>query len=100
MEVFTAFYDKLIHLNFKALCPHLVTATIISYEDVHIVQHAVESFKAASHVLEKIFASLRGGIDAIFDKFLCILEDSKDLLCTSLAKEMRSDLLKSTTGTG
>ena len=100
MEVFTVFYDKLIHLNFKALCPHLVTATIISYEDVHIVQHTVEPFKAASHVLEKIFASLRGGTDATFDKFLCILEDSNDLFCTSLAKQMRSDLLKNTTGTG
>ena len=98
LNVFIAYYYKLIHLNFKTLCPHLVTAKIISIEDSHIVQHTIESSKAASHVLEKNYSSLRGGTDATFDAFLCILEDSNDLFSTELCKHMRSDLFRSTNG--
>ena len=97
--MFTAYYYKLTHLNFKALCPQLVTAKILSIEDSHIVQHTVEPSKAASHVLEKIHATLQGGTEATFDDFLSILKNHHDSFCTSLVKEMRIDLLKSTTGT-
>ena len=101
LEVFTAYYDKLIHLNFKTLCPHMVTARIISSEDNQIVQHTVESSKVASHVLEKISASLKGGTSAKFDSFISILENRMhdDSFCTTLVEQIRKDLLKSTTGT-
>ena len=99
MEVFIACYSKLTCLNFKALCPHLITARIISIEDSQTVQRTVESSIAASHVLGKIYASLKGGTDATFDGFISILEKQNNSFCTSLVKEMRSDLLKSTNGT-
>ena len=98
MEVFTAYYYKLTHVNFKGLCPQLVTAKIISIEDSHIIQHTVEPSKAASHILEKIHATLHGGTDATFDAFLYILEESNDLFSTDLSKHMKRDLLKRTTG--
>ena len=96
--MFTNYYYKLTHLNFKTLGPHLVTARIISHEDNYIVQQTIEPSKAASHVLEIISASLRGGTDAMFDEFLSVLEHHNDLFCTPLAEEMRRDLLKSATG--
>ena len=99
MEIFIAYYYKLTHLNFKALCPYLVTAKIITIEDSRIVQHIVESSIAACHVLEKIYASLQGGTDASFDAFLRILEDSNDLFSTELCEQMRSDLFRSANGT-
>ena len=79
----------------------MVTARIISAEDNRIVQHTVESSKVASHVLEKISASLEGGTGAKFDSFLSILENQMhdDSLCTSLVEQIRKDLLKSPTGT-
>ena len=95
LNIFIAYYDKLIHLNFKALCPHLVTAKIISIEDSNTVQHTIESSEA---VLKKIYSSLQGGTDATFDAFLCILEDSNDLFSTELCKHMRTDLFRSTNG--
>ena len=98
LEVFIACYSKLTCLNFKALCPHLITARIISIEDSQTVQRTVESSIAASHVLGKIYASLKGGTDVTFDGFLSILENQNDSFCTSLVKEMKSDLLKSTNG--
>ena len=98
MEVFTAYYVKLTHVNFKALGPHLVTARIISCEDNYIIQQTIEPSKVASHVLEIIFASLQGGADAKFDGFLSVLENHDDSFCTPLAEKMRRDLLKSTTG--
>ena len=98
MEVFTAYYYKLTHVNFKALCPQLVTAKIISVEDSHIVQHTVEPSKAASHILEKIYTTLQSGTDATFDAFLYILEDSNDLFSTDLSEHMKRDLLRRTTG--
>ena len=98
MEVFTAYYHKLIHLNFKALCPNMVAARIISHEDNFVVQQAVEPTRSASCVLEKISASLQGGIDAKFDKFLFVLANHNDLFCTTLAEQIKRDLLKSTIG--
>ena len=98
LEVFTAYYYKLSCLNFKELCPHLVTAIIISIEDSHIIQNTKEPSKAASHVLEKIYASLQGGTDAKFNGFLSILENHNDSFCTSLAKQIRNELSKSTIG--
>ena len=99
MEVFTTYYSKLVHPDFKTLYPYLVTARIISHDDVSIVQDTVGPSKVASHILGKISASLQGGTDARFDGFLSILENHHDPFCTSLAKQMRGDLLKSTTGT-
>ena len=92
LEVFTAYYYKLTRINFKALCPLLVTAKIISIEDSHTVQDTVESSKAASLVLEKIHASLQGDTSATFDAFLCVLESSNDLFSTELSEHMRRDL--------
>ena len=99
MEVFTTYYSKLVHLDFKTLYPYLVTARIISHNDVSIVQDTVGPSKVASHILGKISASLQGGTDTKFDGFLSILVNHHDSFCTSLAKQMRSDLLKNTTGT-
>ena len=96
--MFTTYYERLTHLNFKTLGPHLVTARIISHDDNYIVQQTIEPFKVASHVLEIISASLQGGTDAMFDEFLSVLENRNDLFCTPLAEEMRRDLLKSATG--
>ena len=98
MEVFTVYYSKLTNVNFKALCSDLVAARIISHEDSHVVLHTVEPSKAASYILEKISASLHGGTDAKFDKFLSILEKRNDLFCTELAEKMKKDLLKNTAG--
>ena len=99
MKVLTDNYYKLTHLDFKALCPHLVTARIISHEDSRVVLDTTESSKRASHVLEKIFESLRGNVDAKFDDFLSILENfCNDSFCIGLAKQLRSDLLKRASG--
>ena len=98
LEVFTAYYERLTHLNFKLLGPYLVTARIINHDDNYIVQQTIEPLKVASHVLEIISASLRGGTDAMFDNFLSVLEHRNDLFCTPLAKEMRRDLLKNVAG--
>jgi len=97
--VFDNYYERLIHLDVKALCPQLVAAKIISHEDSHIVHHAVEPSKAASHVLRKIYISFRMGVYDTFDEFLSILEKHDDLTCNILADQMRKDLLKSKTGT-
>ena len=98
MEVFTNNYYKLAHLNFKALGPHLVTARVINHEDDYIIQQTIEPSKVAAHVLEIISASLQGGTDAMFDKFLSVLENHNDLFCTPLAEEMRRELSMSATG--
>ena len=98
MEVFTAYYSKLTNVNFNALCPDLVAARIISHEDSHVVLHTVEPSKAASYILEKISASLHGGTDAKFDKFVSVLEERNDLFCTELAEKLKRDLLKNTAG--
>lgn len=70
LEVFRSYYCRLIYLDFKLLCPHLVTARIISYS--HVVLHTLEPSRAASHILEKISTSLQIGINSMFDEFyLC-----------------------------
>ena len=99
LEVFTAYYYRLTHLNFMALHPHLVTAKIINHEDSQIIQHTVESSKVAFHILEKIHTSLQVGIGDVFDEFLLILEKCDDIICVKLAEHMRKDLLNSRNGT-
>jgi len=96
--VFDNYYERLIYLDVKALCPQLVAAKIISHEDNQIVQHTVEPSKAASHVLRKIYISFRMGICDTFDEFLSILEKHDNLTCNILADQMRKDLLKNKTG--
>ena len=97
--MFTAYYEKLTRLDFKALGPHLVTARIISSEDNQMIQHTVELSKAACDVLGKISTSLLIGIDDLFDEFLSILESCDDLLVNvRLAEQMRRDLINITTG--
>ena len=96
--MFTAYYSRLSILDFRALCPYLITAEVISREDCQIVRRADESSKVALCVLEKISTSLKVRTDVKFDKFLSVLEDYNDNACASLAKEIRRDLLKSTTG--
>ena len=96
--MFTDYYSKLIRLNFKALCPHLVTAEIISIEDNQIVQNTVEPSRAASYVLEKVDSSLKIGVDDVFDRFLSTLENCDNLAYRKLAKQMKEDLLKITIG--
>ena len=98
LEVFTTYYSKLIHLNFKSLCPALITARIISIEDNEIVQQAIEPSISASRILDTISASLQGGTDAKFDKFLSVLENHSDIFCTALAEQIKRGLLSSTTG--
>ena len=98
LQVFIACYFKLTCLNFKALCPELISARIISVDDSHVIQHTVEPSIAASHVLKKIYASLKGGTDTKFNGLLSILENHNDSFCTTLVKQMRSELLKGTTG--
>ena len=98
LQVFIACYSKLTCLNFKALCPELITARIISIDDSHVVQHTVKPSIVASHVLGKIYASLKGGTDTKFNGLLSILENHNDSFCTTLAKQIRSELLKSTAG--
>ena len=75
MEVFTAYYEKLTHLDFKALAPHLVTARIINHKDNQFIEDTVEPSKAACRVLGKISTSLLVGIADMFDEFLSILEN-------------------------
>ena len=96
--MFTSYYYKLYHLDFKALGPHLVTATIISCEDHIVLLETTEPSKAASLVLNKILASLKGDTDATFDNFLSILKNHPDSFCKSLAEQIIRDLSKSTTG--
>ena len=98
MKVFTDYYYKLTRLDFKALCPLLITAGIISLEDGHVVQHTVEPSKQALHVLEKISNSLKGGMDAKFDNFLSVLENYGDHFGLALARQIREGLLKRETG--
>ena len=98
LEVFTAYYEKLTHLDFKALAPHLVAARIISHEDNQFIQNTVESSKAACHVLGKISTSLYIGVGDMFDEFLLILENCDVLINQRLAEQMRRDLFNSTTG--
>ena len=98
LEVFTAYYSRLSLLNFRTLYPHLITAEVISREDCQIVKRTDESAKVALCILNKISTSLRVRTDDKFDKFLSILEVHNDFACTSLAKEIRTDLLKSPTG--
>ena len=99
LEVFTAYYYRLTHINFVALHPHLVTAKIINHEDSQIIQHTVESSKVAFHILEKILNSLRAGIGDVFDEFLLILEKCDEIVCIRLAEHIRKDLLNSRNGT-
>ena len=98
--MFTAYYTRLSILDFRALCPRLITAEVISREDYQMVKRADESSKVALCILEKISTSLKVRTDDKFDKFLSVLEDHNDIACASLAKEIRRDLLKSTTGMG
>ena len=98
LKVFTDYYYKLTHLNFKELYPLMVTAKILSYEDSQIVQHTTKPSEVAFHVLGKIYTSLRIGIHAMFDEFLSVLENYDDLICIRLAEEMRRDLSNITTG--
>ena len=99
LEVFTVYYEKLTHLDFKALGPHLVAARIISHEDHQFIQETVESSRAACRVLGKISTSLYIGVDETFDKFLSILESCDDSIVNlRLAEQMRKDLLNTTTG--
>ena len=91
--VFTDYYNKLIRLNFKALCPHLVTAEIISIEDNQIVQNTVEPSKATSYILEKVDTSLKIGVGDVlivhvFDRFLFTLENCDNLAYRKLAKQL------------
>ena len=90
--MFTAYYSRLIHLDFKRLCYQLLTAKIIDYQDIDIIQGMVERSKAASHVLGKISTSLQVGMDELFLRFLSVLENHDDLICAQLAKEIRRDL--------
>ena len=99
LEVFTAYYYRLTHLNFVTLYPHLVTAKIINHADSQIIQNTAESSKVAFHVLEKILTSLQVGIGDVFDEFLLILEKCDDIVCVKLAEQMRKDLLNSRNGT-
>ena len=92
MRVFTAYYSRLIHLDFKRLCYQLLTAKIINYQDIDIIQGMVERSNAASHVLGKISTSLQVGMDELFHRFLSVLENDDDLICIQLAKEIRRDL--------
>ena len=77
---------------------HLVTARIISHEDNSDIVQATEHSKAASYVLNKISDSLEGGTDAKLDKFLSILINDDDMFHKYIANQIRSDLLRNTTG--
>ena len=79
-------------MDFRELCPYLLTGKIIDYKDSHIVQHMKEPSNAASHVLEKISSSLEIRIDIVFDRFLSILENHGDSRCKELVKEMKRKL--------
>ena len=88
----------MIHLDFKVLCPHLVTARMLSIEDYKVVLNAVDPSKAASYVLEKVDTSLNIGVGDAFDRFLSTLENCDYLDYRELAKQMKEDLLISTIG--
>ena len=79
-------------MDFKGLCPQLLTAEIIRHQDIPIIQATVDPFKAASHVLEKISTSLEVGMDELFLRFLSVLEKRDDITYAQLAKEIRRDL--------
>ena len=97
--MFTTYYERLTHLDFKALGPHLVAARIISHEDHQFIQQTVESSRAACCALEKIFISLRAGVGDTFDNFLSILANCDDSIVNiRLAEQMRRDLFNTTTG--
>ena len=95
-SVFTSYYEKLTHLNFKALYPALISASILSQVDNSPVLQATE-IKAAIYVLNKISASLHADVDDEFDRFLLVLENSDNIANTKLAEKIRRDLLSSTT---
>ena len=97
MEVFRAYYDKLIRLDFKRLYPRLIAAGIISNEDNCNAQ-TEERSKAASRVLDSIFTSLEVGIGDIFDILLSIMKNSGDLVFRMVAEKMIRDLVKDPNG--
>ena len=81
LEVFNAYYYKLMCLDFGALSDNLIDAGILNSKDF-------ESTKVKSCALEAINTSLQHGEDEMFDKFLLILRFSDCSICSSLAKEM------------
>ena len=99
LKVFTTYYEKLTHLDFKALGPHLVAARIISHEDNQFIQQTVESSRVACHVLDKVSTSLHAGVGDTFDDFLSILVSCDDsILNIELAEHIRRDLFNTTSG--
>ena len=95
--MFTAYYDKLSHLDFKILYPYLITAGIINNEDNRNAQ-TEQCSQATSRVLDIIFTSLKVDIGDTFDILLSIMKKNGNINLKKVAERMIEDLGKDPNG--
>jgi len=95
--VFTNYYAKLSEVvPFKEWSHYFVSAGIITNEDNKIIQSTVQPYKIASHVLDRIYQSLKLGGDYMFNKLLLIMEQHGNVSCIELANQIRGNPSKRT----
>ena len=85
LDLFRTYYSSLAILNFKELCPHLVTAEVITYQNSQYVQQADQA-TGASYILDKVLRSLDANVDVVLERFLSTLENHGDLTFKTLAR--------------
>ena len=94
-EVFTRYYAKLCELlpvTVEESLPHLVTSNVLSFEEEEeILSHSTSSSKARA-ILVPIRKALFEGIPRPFHEFLKVMQSSRHVECTELAKQICSDL--------
>ena len=95
--MFTKYYAKLSEVvPFKEWSHHFVSAGIITNEDNRIIQNSVQPYEIASRVLDRIYQSLKLGIDDMSDKLVSIMKHHGNTSCIELANQIRGNQSKCT----
>lgn len=94
-EVFIRFYSKLIDvLSINSISHYLVSAKIISTEDIEEIDSLKTSKSKNMYVLRIVDKSLKAGITLSFCKLLDIMENYGGDDVTELARTIKKELIE------
>ena len=79
-------YDKLICLPVDNLLPSLFANSVVTFEQKEEIEEMLEKKKRMGAVLSLIIRSLDNGVPVLYNGFLKVLKESKDLQTRKLAK--------------
>ena len=85
---FQAQYDHLAHLPVDSLLPSLFANGVITFDQKEEIEELPQKKKKMEFILDAIIRSLNVGVGDLYNGFLKVMEESKDLVTRKLVKKL------------